>query len=67
LEIACHLADWAALAAPADKSVHEARSRIYAARTEKSTSTMAIGVFGSAARESAEKAGLPPPQRNRAF
>ncbi len=65
--LACHLIDWAAFAAPDDKAVHEARAKIYAARTEQSHSTMSVGIFSSAARESAEKAGLPDPVIRRAF
>jgi alkyl sulfatase BDS1-like metallo-beta-lactamase superfamily hydrolase len=65
--LACHLIDWAAFAAPDDTAVHAARARIYAARTEQSNSTMSTGVFSAAARESAAKAGLPPPQIRRAF
>ena len=32
--LACHLADWAVAAAPDDKSAHEARMKIYAARAD---------------------------------
>ena len=67
LELACHLIDWAAFAAPDDKAVHEARAKIYTARTAGSSSTMSVGVFGAAARESAQKAGLPPPDIRRRF
>jgi alkyl sulfatase BDS1-like metallo-beta-lactamase superfamily hydrolase len=67
LELACHLIDWAAFAAPDDQAVHAARAKIYGARTAQSSSTMSIGIFGSAARESAEKAGIPPPQTRRVF
>ena len=55
LALACHLIDWAAFAAPNDKAVHEARAKIYTARTAQSSSTMSVGIFSSAARESAEK------------
>ena len=65
--LACHLIDWAAFAAPDDKAVHAARSRIYAARTEQSSSTMSVGIFSSTARESAAKAGLPEPEIRRRF
>ena len=65
LALACHLIDWAAFAAPNDKAVHEARAKIYTARTAQSSSTMSVGIFSSAARESAEKAGLPPPNIRR--
>ena len=59
--LACHLADWAVAAAPEDKSAHAARMKIYAARAEREESTMAHGIFRSAAVESAAKAGLDAP------
>jgi len=49
--LACHLADWAHLAAPDDAGICKARGRIYAARTEAETSTMAAGIYRTAARE----------------
>ncbi|MDO8432706.1 MAG: alkyl sulfatase dimerization domain-containing protein, partial [Candidatus Binatus sp.] len=61
LALACHLADWAVAAAPDDKSAHEARMKIYAARAHDAESTMAHGIFRAAAIESAKKAGLPAP------
>lgn len=63
--LACHLADWAVAAAPEDKSAHAARMRIYAARAEREESTMAHGIFRSAAIESGEKAGLDAPEDKR--
>jgi len=65
LPVACQLADWAVAAAPEDKAVHEARMKIYAARALKAGSTMAHGIFRTAALESARKAGLEPPEDNR--
>jgi alkyl sulfatase BDS1-like metallo-beta-lactamase superfamily hydrolase len=65
--IASHLIDWAAFAAPDEKAVHEARARVYAARAEQSSSTMSFGIFSSAARESAQKAGIAPPDMRRRF
>jgi alkyl sulfatase BDS1-like metallo-beta-lactamase superfamily hydrolase len=53
LRIAAHLAELAALAAPADPGVHRARARVFTLCAERSTSTMAKGVFNWAARESA--------------
>jgi hypothetical protein len=52
-------------AAPEDKSAHEARMRIYAARAEREESTMAHGIFRSAAVESAGKAGVDAPEDKR--
>ncbi len=52
LRLAGHLADWAALAAPDDPEVHQARAEIYEQRVADASSTMAKGVFGWAARES---------------
>ena len=63
--LACHLADWAVAAAPDDKSAHEARMRVYAARADREQSTMAHGVFRSAVVESATKAGVAPPDDKR--
>lgn len=65
LPLACHLADWAVAAAPEDKAAHEARIRIYQARANDSRSTMSHGIFHAAALESAEKAGIAPPQDKR--
>ncbi|MGH7924968.1 MAG: alkyl sulfatase dimerization domain-containing protein, partial [Candidatus Binatus sp.] len=61
----CHLADWAVAAAPDDRSAHEARMRIYAARADREESTMARGIFRSAVVESAAKAGIEPPDDRR--
>src|SRR5579863_1217874 len=58
LAIAAHLIDWAAAAAPDDRRVHEARTKIYIARAEAEKSTMSHGIFRSAAAESAAKAGI---------
>jgi len=65
LALACHLADWAVAAAPEDQAAHEARMKIYAARAEQEQSTMAHGIFRSAALESAHKAGLTAPDEKR--
>lgn len=58
LALASHLADWAVQAAPEDKSAHEGRARIYAARAKQTSSTMGSGIFRAAAAESAAKAGI---------
>jgi glyoxylase-like metal-dependent hydrolase (beta-lactamase superfamily II) len=50
--LACHLADLAGWAAPADAGIHAARAAIYRARRAVETSLMAKGIFAGAARES---------------
>jgi len=47
--LACHLIDWASLAAPDDPRVKEAGGRVYAARAKVEPSTMANGIYRSAA------------------
>ncbi|MFD3658083.1 alkyl sulfatase dimerization domain-containing protein [Streptomyces sp. NPDC058620] len=53
LRLASHLAETAALAAPADVDVARIRARVYAERAAAETSTMARGVFNWASAESA--------------
>ena len=55
LRLACHLADWAHLAAPDDAAVREARGRVYVRRAASEDSTMAVGVFRTAAVEMGEQ------------
>ncbi|MEC9347456.1 MAG: alkyl sulfatase dimerization domain-containing protein [Pseudomonadota bacterium] len=55
--LACHLAEFAALAAPDSKAVHDARAFVYTARRNSELSLMAKGIYGAAALESQEKAG----------
>jgi alkyl sulfatase BDS1-like metallo-beta-lactamase superfamily hydrolase len=57
LDLACHLAELAAGAAPGDARVHAARAAVYRERARAETSLMARGIFGAAARESAGHAG----------
>ncbi len=52
LALACHLVEFAALAAPADLGIRRVRGEIYRARADASTSLMAQGIFEAAARES---------------
>jgi len=52
LRLAGHLAELAWLAAPDDRAVGEARRQVFTRRAERSSSTMAHGVFSWAARES---------------
>ena len=58
LALAAHLIDWAALACADDRTVHELRARIYAARTAVESSTMSRGIFCAAALESAARAEI---------
>ncbi|MFH8348391.1 alkyl sulfatase dimerization domain-containing protein [Streptomyces sp. NPDC018045] len=51
--LAAHLAETAALAAPEDREVARIRAEVYAARAAAEPSTMARGIFGWAAAESA--------------
>ena len=55
LRLAGHLAELAALAAPADAGVHRVRADVNRRRHDAEPSTMAKGVFGWAARESTER------------
>ena len=55
LRLAGHLAEQAWLANPADTAVQAARQRVFAARAERATSTMARGVFTWAANESVKR------------
>ena len=43
--LACHLIDWAGEVAPDDERLHRARARMYEARADHETSTMARGIF----------------------
>lgn len=52
LRLAGHLAELAWRAAPADPAVARVRQRIFTARAEAATSTMARGIFAAAARDS---------------
>ena len=63
LRLACQLAEWAALAAPDDRSVRERRAALYAQRRDSETSVMAKGIFGAAARETAVTSVLSTPLR----
>ena len=52
LRLACHLADIAGWAAPADAAIHAERAQIYLARRNAEPSLMSKGIFMAAARES---------------
>jgi alkyl sulfatase BDS1-like metallo-beta-lactamase superfamily hydrolase len=62
LDLASHLVDWAAAAAPKNWAVHEVRADVYLARAQNSEALMTRGIFSEAARESAIKAGRPFPE-----
>ena len=51
LRLACHLTDWAYLASPQESGVREIRRRVYTARVEAESSTMAIGIYRTTAKE----------------
>ena len=52
VRLACHMADLAGWAAPADAEIHAGRSAVYLARRKAEPSLMAKGIFAAAARES---------------
>jgi glyoxylase-like metal-dependent hydrolase (beta-lactamase superfamily II) len=52
MRLACHLADFAAWAAPDDPVIHADRAAIYLARRKSEPSLMSKGIFAAAARES---------------
>ena len=61
LRLAGHLAELAALAAPADRGVHLTRAAVFAARAEAEESVMARGVFAWAAADSRDRSLSPDP------
>ncbi|HUW02979.1 MAG TPA: alkyl sulfatase dimerization domain-containing protein [Acidimicrobiales bacterium] len=54
--LACHLVEFAAKAAPDDKSVAQTRADVYSARLADETSTMSKGIFNWAVKESTDRA-----------
>jgi alkyl sulfatase BDS1-like metallo-beta-lactamase superfamily hydrolase len=58
LRLACALAELAAQAEPGSRDAHAARAEVYERRRSDELSLMARGIYGAAARESAEKAGI---------
>jgi len=52
MRLACHLADFAAWAAPDDATIHTRRAEIYNKRRDVELSLMSKGIFKAAARES---------------
>ena len=57
LDLASHLIDWAAAAAPDDAAVHAVRADVYEARAKAAAALMTRGIFSAEARESARRAG----------
>ena len=57
LDLASHLVEFAAQAAPEDARVHGVRAAVYAERARRETSLMAQGIYGAAARESEARRG----------
>jgi alkyl sulfatase BDS1-like metallo-beta-lactamase superfamily hydrolase len=55
LALACHLAEMAWLAAPADEGIAKVRTAVYASRAAAEISLMSRGVYRAAARESEPK------------
>ena len=56
--LACHLVEWAGDADPEDREIQARRAEIYQQRRRRETSLMAKGIFGYAAGESRDRAGL---------
>jgi alkyl sulfatase BDS1-like metallo-beta-lactamase superfamily hydrolase len=56
LRLACHLVELAVQAGPDDRDIHRVRADIYERRRRDELSLMAKGIYGFAARESAERA-----------
>ncbi len=54
LRLACHIIEFAVLAEPNSKDAHLLRGKIYTARAEQQTSSMARNIMGHAALASAE-------------
>lgn len=57
LRLAGHLVEFASLAAPEDRSIHQARAAVFAARRSAATSVMAKGIFGWAESQSRRLTG----------
>ncbi len=58
--LACHLAEWAALAAPDDAEVHGHRSHVYENRRTSELSLMARNIYRDAKNQSDSKTGDTP-------
>lgn len=64
LRMACHLAEWAWLNSPNNKYVSEIASKVFTTRAKKERSTMAIGIYLSAARKMGGDPDKEMPERN---
>ena len=58
--MAAHFVDWAVDAEAGSREAHGLRARVYKQLLDASTSTMSKGIYGAAARESGERAGVLP-------
>jgi alkyl sulfatase BDS1-like metallo-beta-lactamase superfamily hydrolase len=58
LRLACQIVELAAQAEPESREVHAARAEVYERRRKAELSLMARGIYGQAARDSAERAGI---------
>ncbi|WP_239162077.1 alkyl sulfatase dimerization domain-containing protein [Acrocarpospora phusangensis] len=67
LRLAGHLAEMAALAAPADEAIHRARAEVFSARAKAERSLMAQGIFTWAAAESQSIINGQPPETRSPF
>lgn len=56
MRLACHFAEFAAMAAPDDRAVQSVRARLYRARVEEERGQMAKGVFRDAAQDAERRA-----------
>lgn len=52
IQLACHIVEFAALAAPDDRSIQAVRAEVLRARAQSEASLMARGIFNAAAAES---------------
>lgn len=57
--LACHLIEYATIAAPKDSALQALRAKIYQARAAQESSLMAKGIFRSAANESRSRTNIP--------
>ncbi len=58
LRLACQLVELAAQAEPESREIHAARAEVYERRRKSELSLMARGIYGQAARDSAEAADI---------
>ena len=58
LPLACHLVEWAVLAAPADRAANELARELFTTRAEGESSLMARNIFRAAAKRAAAALGI---------